>query len=230
MSRSFCFLVSWVQETSCFVMNFVRLRTDSKDWTTCFLCQCTFCTPDAFGHHPLSYNLSTDYLFRLGIKLLPIDQILKKNCFRKSHLGGNHTGRRVGNCLQCKANYLVAVLHFPNIVSPFLCQPVQFWCLRDHWGISTPPRLSYSTLAPNSESTFSMCQKPAAVSPLSELRTYSNSSDQEFIFSNTGQDCMELYPKNIRCRAQRQQKNELVQFYFTCISTEAWSYSSWTAP
>ena len=88
MSRSFCFLVSWVQETSCFVMNFVRLRTDSKDWTTCFLCQCSFCTPDAFGHHPLSYNLSTDYLFRLGIKLLPIDQILKKNCFRKSHIRG----------------------------------------------------------------------------------------------------------------------------------------------
>ena len=68
--------------------------------------------------------------------------------------------------------------------------------------------------------------EPAAVSPLSDLSTYSNSSDQEFIFSNTGQDCMELYPKNIRCRAQRQQKNELVQFYFTCISTEAWSYSS----
>ena len=134
------------------------------------------------------------------------------------------------NCLQCKTNYLVAVLHFPNFVSPLLCQPVQFWCLRDHWGISTPPRLSYSTLAPNSESTFSMCQKPAAVSPLSDLSTYSNSSDQECIFSNTGQDCMELYPKNIRCRVQRQQKNELVQFFFTCISTEAWSYSSWTAP
>ena len=88
MSRSFCFLVSWVQEPSCYAMCFVRLSTVSKDWTTCFLCQCSFCTPDAFGHHPLSYNLSTDYLFRLGIKLLPIDQILKKNCFRKSHIRG----------------------------------------------------------------------------------------------------------------------------------------------
>ena len=104
-------------------------------------------------------------------------------------------------------------MDFPNFVPPFLCQPVQFLCLRNHWGISTPPRLSYSTLAPNSESTFPMCQKPAAVSPRSEVSTYSNSSDQECIFSNTGQDCMELYPKNIRCRAQRQQKNELGQLF-----------------
>ena len=47
-----------------------------------------FCTPDAFGCHLSPDNLSTDFLFRVGIKLLPIDQILKKNCFRKSHIRG----------------------------------------------------------------------------------------------------------------------------------------------
>ena len=45
-----------------------------------------FCTPDAFGCHLSPDNLSTDFLFRVGIKLLPIDQILKNNCFRKSHI------------------------------------------------------------------------------------------------------------------------------------------------
>lgn len=64
-----------------------RPTLNTLNFLFCF-CQHSFCAPDTIRNHLSFDNPSIDYLFRLEIKLHPIVQILKKNCFRKSHIRG----------------------------------------------------------------------------------------------------------------------------------------------
>ena len=72
-----------------------RPTLNTLNFLFCF-CQHSFCAPDTIRNHLSFDNPSIDYLFRLEIKLHPIVQILKKNCFRKSHIR-QHPHRQKGS-------------------------------------------------------------------------------------------------------------------------------------
>ena len=83
-------------------------------------------------------------------------------------------------------------------------------------GISTPPLLSFSTLATNSNPPSSCVRDHllgafflnAALRLISQTMIIS-----QCIFSSIGQVSMELYPRNTGCRMQK--KKELGQFFLS---------------
>ena len=88
-------------------------------------------------------------------------------------------------------------------------------------GISTPPLLSFSTLATNSNPPSSCVRDHllgafflnAALRLISQTMIIS-----QCIFSSIGQVSMELYPRNTGCRMQEKKKN-WVSFFFYHLHT-----------
>ncbi|KAM7340273.1 hypothetical protein ACRRTK_000888 [Alexandromys fortis] len=74
--------------------------------------------------------------------------------------------------------------------------------------VSAPPVLSHLNMAPHSEPTFSMCQRPSLGTPPPQLSSLYNSLDQVSIFSKIDKACTEILKKNKRSREQRQQRKK----------------------